>query len=167
MRNKEQKMSLFVSLHTFVEKPVRFEAPQYSIFSDNDISCIAFLFQPKVPAAWAAHEPWVSPHNLSQKAEKIPGKWRPSLPGQHDKMLDNIANLTLIRSFWTTHYLAFQERLTGIASDITFVAFNLFMLWNKIVKLRSRSRSQVSRSQVKSRSGPGQVQVRSQVRSQD
>ena len=28
VRNKEQKMSLFVSLHTFVEKPVRFEAPQ-------------------------------------------------------------------------------------------------------------------------------------------
>ena len=78
VRNKEQKMSLFVSLHTFVEKPVRCELQtEWVVCIDDNFR----MFQPQVPAAWPAPQPRVPPHNLRQKTEALHGIRRPSLPG--------------------------------------------------------------------------------------
>ena len=68
VRNKEQKMSLFVSLHTFVEKPVRFEALQFS--GDNDIC--SFVSAPSSGCMASTWAPSISSQSPSENRE---GSW--------------------------------------------------------------------------------------------
>ena len=127
VRKKEQKMSLFVSLHTFVEKPVRFSLKLLKslICCDNDVLSVS------APSSGCMVSTWALSTSSQSQSENREGSWEMttfilrSVGYMYVEKLTSWAHISYIfRSFWTTHYQAFQERHTGIASDITFVVFN-------------------------------------------
>ena len=71
VRKKEQKMSLFVSLHTFVEKPVRFSLKLLKslICGDNDILSVS------APSSGCTVSTWALSTSSQSQSENREGSW--------------------------------------------------------------------------------------------